>query len=80
MQLFFKKEDCVVMIKDAMELLQMFPMDCTCRFNEDATELLPDYMKDFYLFLLKTLDSCEDELGPNKRYRVFYLKEMASID
>ncbi|KAG2577014.1 hypothetical protein PVAP13_6NG075100 [Panicum virgatum] len=40
------------------------------RFNEDATELLPDYMKDFYLFLLKTLDSCEDELGPNKRYRI----------
>jgi hypothetical protein len=59
------------MIKDAMELLQMFPMDCKCRCNEDATELLPDYM---------TFDSCEDELGPNRRYRVFYLKEMASID
>ncbi|RLN05052.1 hypothetical protein C2845_PM13G04240 [Panicum miliaceum] len=40
------------------------------RCNEDATELLPDYMKDFYLFLLKTFDSCEDELGPNKRYRI----------
>ncbi|PUZ50279.1 hypothetical protein GQ55_6G046300 [Panicum hallii var. hallii] len=49
------------------------------RCNEDATELLPDYMKDFYLFLLKTFDSCEDELGPNRRYRVSYLKEMIKI-
>ncbi|WVZ94928.1 hypothetical protein U9M48_040755 [Paspalum notatum var. saurae] len=50
-----------------------------CRCNEDATELLPDYMKDFYRFLLKTFDSCEEELGPSKRYRVFYLKEMLKI-
>ncbi|CAD6341067.1 unnamed protein product [Miscanthus lutarioriparius] len=49
------------------------------RCSQDAVEVLPDYMKDFYLFLLKTFDSCEDELGPNKRYRVFYLKEMLKI-
>ncbi|WVZ94923.1 hypothetical protein U9M48_040750 [Paspalum notatum var. saurae] len=55
-------------------------VNAICRCNEDATELLPDYMKDFYRFLLKIFDSCEEELGPNKRYRVFYLKEMVNID
>ncbi|KAG0522677.1 hypothetical protein BDA96_07G058200 [Sorghum bicolor] len=49
------------------------------RCSQDANEVLPDYMKHFYMFLLKTFDSCEDELGPNKRYRVFYLKEMLKI-
>ncbi|CAD6266076.1 unnamed protein product [Miscanthus lutarioriparius] len=45
------------------------------RCSQDVTEVLPDYMKDFYQFLLKTFDSCEDELGPDKKYRVFYLKD-----
>ncbi|KAG8046604.1 hypothetical protein GUJ93_ZPchr0008g11863 [Zizania palustris] len=46
----------------------------TC--NESAAVTLPKYMKDFYLYFLKTFDSCEDELGPNKSYRVFYVKEL----
>uniref|UniRef100_A0A0E0HSH7 Sesquiterpene synthase n=1 Tax=Oryza nivara TaxID=4536 RepID=A0A0E0HSH7_ORYNI len=44
--------------------------------NESATVLLPKYMKDFYLYYLKTFDSFEEALGPNKSYRVFYLKEL----
>ncbi|KAF0897648.1 hypothetical protein E2562_000368 [Oryza meyeriana var. granulata] len=44
--------------------------------NESATVLLPEYMKDFYLYLLKTFDLIEDELGTSSGYRVFYLKEL----
>uniref|UniRef100_A0A0D9X4T0 Sesquiterpene synthase n=1 Tax=Leersia perrieri TaxID=77586 RepID=A0A0D9X4T0_9ORYZ len=38
--------------------------------NESATVLLPEYMKDFYLYLLKTFDLIEDELGTNNSYRL----------
>ncbi|XP_006659166.1 beta-sesquiphellandrene synthase-like [Oryza brachyantha] len=44
--------------------------------NETAIELLPKYMKDFYLYYMKTFDSFEDELGPTKNYRVSYIKEL----
>ncbi|KAG8045381.1 hypothetical protein GUJ93_ZPchr0008g12602 [Zizania palustris] len=46
------------------------------RWDESATELLPEYLKGFYTYLLKTFYSIEGELGPDKRYRVFYLKEV----
>lgn len=49
------------------------------RWEENAAELLPGYMKDFYLYLLKTIDSCGDELGPNRSFRTFYLKEMLKV-
>ncbi|KAL6840804.1 hypothetical protein ACP4OV_029330 [Aristida adscensionis] len=45
------------------------------RWDESATSLLPEYMKDFYLCLLETFYSFEYELGPEKSYRVLYLKE-----
>ncbi|CAL5010396.1 unnamed protein product [Urochloa decumbens] len=45
------------------------------RWSESAVPLLPEYMKGFYLFLLETFYSFEDELGPQKSYRVLYLKE-----
>ncbi|KAL6840797.1 hypothetical protein ACP4OV_029323 [Aristida adscensionis] len=45
------------------------------RWDESAIALLPEYMKGFYLCLLETFQSSEDELGPEKSYRVFYLKE-----
>uniref|UniRef100_A0ACD5V1E8 Uncharacterized protein n=1 Tax=Avena sativa TaxID=4498 RepID=A0ACD5V1E8_AVESA len=45
------------------------------RWDESAIALLPDYMKDFYLYLLEAYDSFENDLGPEKSYRVFYLKE-----
>uniref|UniRef100_A0A0E0QET6 Uncharacterized protein n=1 Tax=Oryza rufipogon TaxID=4529 RepID=A0A0E0QET6_ORYRU len=47
--------------------------------NESATVLLPKYMKDFYLYYLKTFDSFEEALGPNKSYRVLYFKELFKI-
>jgi (S)-beta-macrocarpene synthase len=50
-----------------------------CRWDESAVPLLPEYMKGFYLFLLETFNSFKDELGPEKSYRVLYLKEAASI-
>ncbi|XP_044954970.1 zingiberene synthase-like [Hordeum vulgare subsp. vulgare] len=45
------------------------------RWNGSATELLPSYIKGFYLYLLKTFDSFEYELGPGKSHHVHYLKE-----
>uniref|UniRef100_A0A0E0ARA5 Sesquiterpene synthase n=1 Tax=Oryza glumipatula TaxID=40148 RepID=A0A0E0ARA5_9ORYZ len=47
--------------------------------NESAIVRLPEYMKCFYLYLLKTFDLIEEELGTSNSYRVFYLKELASI-
>uniref|UniRef100_A0A0D3GWQ5 Terpene synthase N-terminal domain-containing protein n=1 Tax=Oryza barthii TaxID=65489 RepID=A0A0D3GWQ5_9ORYZ len=44
--------------------------------NETATVLLSKYMKDFYLYYLKTFDSFEEALCPNKSYRVCYLREL----
>ncbi|RCV29876.1 hypothetical protein SETIT_6G048400v2 [Setaria italica] len=45
------------------------------RWDESAVHLLPEYVKGFYLCLLETFISFEDELGPEKSYLVFYLKE-----
>ncbi|KXG24532.1 sesquithujene synthase A [Sorghum bicolor] len=45
------------------------------RWDESAVHLLPEYMKGFYLFLLETFQSFEDVLGPEKSYRVIYLKQ-----
>jgi hypothetical protein len=44
--------------------------------NESAIVRLPEYMKCFYLYLLKTFDLIEEELGTSNSYRVFYLKEL----
>jgi hypothetical protein len=61
-------------------ILLWFQWIIKCRWEQNAIELLlPEYMKDFYLYLLKTIDSCEDELGPNRSFQTFYLKEMASL-
>ncbi|RCV29877.1 hypothetical protein SETIT_6G048500v2 [Setaria italica] len=45
------------------------------RWDKNATTLLPEYTRDFYLYLLNTFCSFEEELGTGKSYRVFYLKE-----
>ncbi|CAD6333108.1 unnamed protein product [Miscanthus lutarioriparius] len=45
------------------------------RWDESAIHLLPEYIKGFYLFLLETFLSFEDVLGPEKSYRVLYLKQ-----
>ncbi|KAF7021493.1 hypothetical protein CFC21_034439 [Triticum aestivum] len=49
------------------------------RWDEGAIDVLPEYMKDIYLYLLETFHSFEEHLGPEKSYRVVYLKESASI-
>ncbi|XP_020189798.2 beta-sesquiphellandrene synthase-like [Aegilops tauschii subsp. strangulata] len=45
------------------------------RWDEGAVDVLPEYMKDIYLYLLETFHSFEEHLGPEKSYRVVYLKE-----
>ncbi|XP_037416552.1 (S)-beta-macrocarpene synthase-like [Triticum dicoccoides] len=47
------------------------------RWDEGAVDVLPEYMKDIYLYLLETFRSFEEHLGPGKSYRVVYLKESA---
>ncbi|KAL6840795.1 hypothetical protein ACP4OV_029321 [Aristida adscensionis] len=45
------------------------------RWDESAIALLPEYTRDVYLYLLKTFNSFEAELGPEKSNRVFYIKK-----
>ncbi|KAL6659361.1 hypothetical protein ACP70R_003401 [Stipagrostis hirtigluma subsp. patula] len=82
--LLTKMTACITILDDIMDTYStseegMLLAEAIYRWEENATELLPEYMKDFYLYLLKTFDSCEDELGPSKSYRVFYLKELLKI-
>ena len=56
--------------KESMQLQEAIK-----RWDESAVALLPKYMKNFYLYLLDTFASFEAELGVDKTYRVFYLKE-----
>nr|BAG50438.1 sesquiterpene synthase 6 [Zingiber zerumbet] len=44
------------------------------RWNHQAVDSLPEYTKDFYLNLLKTLEEFEAVLELNEKYRVQYLK------
>ncbi|GJN12347.1 hypothetical protein PR202_ga30618 [Eleusine coracana subsp. coracana] len=79
-----KMTACITILDDIMDTystteegLQL--AEAIYRWEENAAELLPEYMKGFYMYFLKTFDALEDELGPNKSYRVLYLKEVASI-
>ncbi|KAL6840792.1 hypothetical protein ACP4OV_029318 [Aristida adscensionis] len=49
------------------------------RWDESAIDLLPEYTRGLYLYLLKTFNSFESELGPEKSCRVFYMQKAASI-
>ncbi|CAM0876869.1 unnamed protein product [Alopecurus aequalis] len=46
------------------------------RWDESEVDRLPEYLKAFYLYILETFSSFEDELGHDKSYRVFYLREL----
>jgi len=46
-----------------------------CRWDESAVSTLPEYMKKFYINLLKTFQECEDSLQPDEKYRVSYAKK-----
>nr|AAS88571.1 terpene synthase 4 [Zea mays] len=56
--------------EDCMKFAEAFG-----RWDESAIHLLPEYMKDFYILMLETFQSFEDALGPEKSYRVLYLKQ-----
>jgi len=45
------------------------------RWDESAVSTLPEYMKKFYINLLKTFQECEDSLQPDEKYRVSYAKK-----
>ncbi|CAL5008204.1 unnamed protein product [Urochloa decumbens] len=62
-----------------LQLIYCEELKTVTLWDEGAAELLPEYMKVLYLHLLKTFELCEDELGPNKSFRVFYLKELIKI-
>ncbi|XP_042410634.1 beta-eudesmol synthase-like [Zingiber officinale] len=44
------------------------------RWNHQAVDSLPEYIKDFYLKLLKIFEEFEAELEVNEKYRVQYLQ------
>nr|WHO15131.1 valencene synthase [Alpinia oxyphylla] len=44
------------------------------RWNHEAVDSLPEYIKDFYLKLLKAFEEFEAELEFNEKYRVQYLQ------
>ncbi|KAL6840794.1 hypothetical protein ACP4OV_029320 [Aristida adscensionis] len=79
--LISKIASCITILDDMMDTYSttqeaMLLAEAIYRWDETAAPLLPDYMKGFYLYLLETFDSFEDEFGPENSYRVFYLKEM----
>ncbi|CAL9042172.1 unnamed protein product, partial [Musa banksii] len=45
------------------------------RWEAQAVDQLPDYMKDYYLKLINNLEEMNDELAPEEKYRMLYLKE-----
>lgn len=51
----------------------------TFRWEPRAVNHVPEYLKDFYLKLLKTCKDFEDELEPHEKYRIPYLQEEVYI-
>ncbi|XP_042399446.1 alpha-humulene synthase [Zingiber officinale] len=49
------------------------------RWEPQAVDCVPEYLKDFYLKLLKTYKDFEDELEPNEKYRIPYLQEEIKV-
>jgi hypothetical protein len=47
----------------------------TCRWDERAVSLLPEYLQIFYVRTLRLFDEFEDNLEPDERYRVLYVKK-----
>lgn len=51
-----------------------------CRWHYSAVSVLPEYLRKFYLRLLQNFQDFEDELQPNERYRVAYIREAVRTD
>jgi hypothetical protein len=47
----------------------------TCRWDESDISLLPEYMKKFFLNVLRNFNEFEDELEPHEKYRVAYARK-----
>ncbi|AQK40797.1 Alpha-humulene/(-)-(E)-beta-caryophyllene synthase [Zea mays] len=59
-------DDTLDSLANSYESMQL--AEAVERWDESAISLLPEYMKDFYMYLLKTFSSFENELGPDKSY------------
>ncbi|URE22752.1 hypothetical protein MUK42_16005 [Musa troglodytarum] len=49
--------------------------DAIQRWEFEAVDQLPEYLKDFFLKLLITVQELETELAAEEKFRIFYLKE-----
>ncbi|KAL6659804.1 hypothetical protein ACP70R_002633 [Stipagrostis hirtigluma subsp. patula] len=45
------------------------------RWDESAVSILPDYLRMFYIKLLRNFDELEDSLEAHEKYRMFYAKK-----
>ncbi|KAG6495287.1 beta-eudesmol synthase-like [Zingiber officinale] len=45
------------------------------RWNPQAVDCLPEYLKNYYLKLLKSFEEFEEELELNEKYRMLYLQD-----
>jgi hypothetical protein len=46
-----------------------------CRWDENSASILPEYMRMFYINLVRNFQGFEDSLQPNEKYRVSYAKQ-----
>ncbi|XP_074560283.1 (S)-beta-bisabolene synthase-like [Curcuma longa] len=49
--------------------------DAIQRWSPNAVEQLPEYLRDFFLKMLSTFQEFENELAPEEKFRILYLKE-----
>ncbi|XP_074560375.1 (S)-beta-bisabolene synthase [Curcuma longa] len=49
--------------------------DAIQRWSPDAVDQLPQYLRDFFLKMLSIFQEFENELAPEEKFRIFYLKE-----
>ncbi|CAL5002251.1 unnamed protein product [Urochloa decumbens] len=57
-------------------------LDDCCKLTEalrSTVSTLPEYLRKFYLRLLRTFQEIEDELEPKERYRVAYIRKAVQI-
>ena len=47
----------------------------TCRWDENDISFLPEYMKKFFLKVLRNFEEFEDELEPHEKFRIAYARK-----
>lgn len=53
---------------------------CICRWDENAVSFLPEYLKKFYLRILRTFKEIHDTLAPDEQYKVSYAQKSVRTD